>query len=122
MVSGEREPPRLDRVRTSWAPRVLAPLAFFTFVTLLVLVVHSALNADAGGSTTPTQTQAGPTTGETGQTGTMPRQRRRFYRIQEGDTLDVLAERFNTTVDDLLQLNPGINPNGLTPGQRIRIR
>jgi LysM repeat protein len=46
---------------------------------------------------------------------------RRVYRVRRGDTLESIAEKFDTTVDDLLQLNPDIDPLALSPGQRIRI-
>ncbi len=41
------------------------------------------------------------------------------YVIVAGDTLYSLAIRFNTTVDELLRANPGINPNALFIGQVI---
>ncbi len=116
---GDRdEPPR------AWAPRILAPLAFFAAATLLVLIVHNSLNAETTPET-PRPAAPGATTGDTttGRTTTnRPPGQRRFYRIREGDTLDQIALRFDTTVDDLLTLNPGIEANALTPGQRIRIR
>jgi LysM repeat protein len=43
------------------------------------------------------------------------------YRIQAGDTLYTLAQRFGTTVAAILSLNPGINPNALQIGQIICI-
>ena len=45
----------------------------------------------------------------------------RIVMIQRGDTLFRLAQRFNTTVDAILELNPGIDPNNLQIGQQIRI-
>jgi LysM repeat protein len=113
--------------RQPWGARLLAPAAFFAAVTVLVLVVQSSLsqetqdtNPGVAATNTVTETTAtGPTTATTTVTGPAGR---RFYRIQSGDTLEAIALRFNTTVDDLLQLNPGIDANALTPGQRIRIR
>ncbi|MGI6112923.1 MAG: LysM peptidoglycan-binding domain-containing protein [Mahellales bacterium] len=43
------------------------------------------------------------------------------YIIQAGDTLFALARRFNTTVDAIIRLNPGIDPQSLRIGQRICI-
>jgi hypothetical protein len=58
MVNGDPE----GRV---WGPRVLAPLAFFTAATVLVLVVHRSLSADTHESSNPaTATQ--PTATATG--------------------------------------------------------
>ena len=112
--------------RQPWVARVLAPLAFFAAVTILVLLVNSSLTAETDGDSAgppppPAATGSGETTGG-GTTTTVPRAQRRFYRIRSGDTLEALAERFDTTVDDLLSLNPGIDANSLTPGQRIRIK
>jgi LysM repeat protein len=113
---------RDEEERQPWGPRLLAPLAFFTAVVILVLLVNSSLSSDTEGSTTPTNPPAATGNTTTGGTTTTATGRRRFYRIREGDTLEAIAERFDTTVDDLLQLNPGIDANSLTPGQRIRIR
>ncbi len=45
-----------------------------------------------------------------------------FYTVRSGDTLYVLANRFGTTVDDLVQLNEISDPSLIYPGQRLRIR
>ena len=38
------------------------------------------------------------------------------YSVRSGDTLGTIAERFGTTVDGLLALNPGIDPRALRVG------
>lgn len=43
------------------------------------------------------------------------------YTILPGDSFWSIAQRFNTTVDALKNANPNINPENLTPGQRICI-
>ena len=43
------------------------------------------------------------------------------YTIRSGDTIYNLAIEFNTTVEAILALNPGINPNNLQIGQVICI-
>jgi LysM repeat protein len=109
-----------DRARI-WSARVLAPIAFLAFATLLVVLVQRALRDDgsSAGSTTTAETVVLTTAPvETNANGEPTR---RFYRIRVGDTLQAIAERFETTVDDLLQLNPGVDPLALTPGQRIRV-
>ncbi len=45
----------------------------------------------------------------------------RFYIIQQGDTLYKLAQRYGTTVEAIMALNPGIDPYNLQIGQVIRI-
>lgn len=44
-----------------------------------------------------------------------------FYTIVAGDTLFGIAARFNTTVQAILQANPGLDPNRLFIGQQICI-
>lgn len=42
------------------------------------------------------------------------------YKIQPGDTLSRIAHQNNTTVEDILDLNPGIkDPNKITAGQNL---
>ena len=48
--------------------------------------------------------------------------RRSDFRLRLGETLSDVAIRFNTTVEELLALNPGIEPTNLNVGQRIRVR
>lgn len=43
------------------------------------------------------------------------------YTIQAGDTFSRLARRFNTTVQSIQALNPGVDPNNLQVGQVICI-
>jgi phage tail protein X len=43
------------------------------------------------------------------------------YVIQPGDTLCDLAYRFNTTVEAIMEINPGIDPSNLRIGQVILI-
>jgi len=43
------------------------------------------------------------------------------YTIRSGDTLYLLAQRYNTTVEAIMRINPGINPNNLQIGQMICI-
>jgi LysM repeat protein len=108
-----------------WGPRLLAPLAFFVAATVLVLVVHRALNADSGAAPTPAPRVTGPGTSAT-QPSTSTKDeapaKKKFYRVQPGDTLDAIAARFKTTTDELIRLNQSIDPLSLTVGQRIRIR
>jgi peptidoglycan endopeptidase LytF len=44
-----------------------------------------------------------------------------IYTIRAGDTLFALANRFNTTVNAILDANPGLDPENLQVGRRICI-
>ena len=45
----------------------------------------------------------------------------RFHVIRQGDTLFKIAQQYGTTVEELMRLNPGINPNNLRVGQKIKV-
>lgn len=104
-------------------PRVLAPLAFFAATTALILIVHRSLTAET--TATPPATTSATTTGKT-EAGTKTnaggKVKKRYYRVRPNDLLATIAERFDTTVEDLIQLNPGLDPNNLQVGQRVRVR
>ena len=42
--------------------------------------------------------------------------------VVSGDTLGSIAQKYNTTVDELTTLNQGIDPTALTVGQKIRVK
>lgn len=75
--------------------------------------------AAPGPTTTATTTAATTTTPAVTIT---TRTARRFYVIEEGDTLDQVALENDTTVERLLVLNPDVDPASLRIGQRIRVR
>ena len=102
------------------AKRYGAPLAFLLAATIAVLLVRAGLNSDAA----PTSSSVRATTSAstlTTRTSTPPQQRR-FYRLRAGETLSDVAIRFDTSVAQLLVLNPGIQPTNLTVGQRVRVK
>jgi LysM repeat protein len=104
-----------------WAARLVAPAAFFAAAIALVVLIQRGLDegSSTAGSTTPV-VRTPPTTTTSGTTTETPRQRQR-YRVRSGDTLESIAAKFDTTVDDLYRLNPDIDPLALSPGQRIRV-
>jgi len=115
-----------------------APAAFLAAVTIAVILINAGLNSGSGSTTTvealpttstatkPTTTttlvltgpQAGTTTTAT-QTTTPGAE---YYVVESGDTLGSIAEKYSTTVDELMTLNPGIDPTAMHIGQRIRVK
>jgi LysM repeat protein len=88
-----------------------APIAFLAAATAAALLVRAGLKAGDERASSPAVTV----------TSNVPAAKRAFYRVRAGDTLGVVAERFDTTLDDLIALNPAIDPNALKIGQRLRI-
>lgn len=113
--------------------RYAAPAAFLLAATIAILLVRAGLDSgDASEPVSPattavtttepsTVTTTGTTETTTGETTTDPAGAE-FYEIQPGDTLAVVAEQFDTTVEQLLVLNPDVDPVALTIGQRIRVK
>ena len=105
--------------------RYAAPAAFLAAATIAVLLVRSGLsNGDTAApparTVATTTVEQEPTTGG-GTTTTVPANAE-FYEIQAGDTLAVIADRYDTTVEELLVLNPEIDPVALRVGERIRVK
>ena len=100
------------------AKRYGAPAAFLLAVTIAVLLVRAGLRTDAPPASTGTT--VGTTT--TVDTTPVPPPRRRFYKLRSGETLSDVAIQFDTSVEQLLALNPGIEPTNLVIGQRIRVK
>jgi LysM repeat protein len=102
------------------AKRYGAPLAFLVAATIAVLLIRSGLKSDAA----PSSSSAPATTTVSTLTtpNATPPQQRRFYRVRTGETLSDVAIRFDTSVEQLLVLNPGIEPTNLTVGQRVRVK
>jgi LysM repeat protein len=92
-----------------------APIAFLAAVTIIVLIVHSALQSGPH----PVQTTTQQTTTRHHPT---PHQRVRFYTVRSGDTLGSIAQKTGTTVARLEHLNPKVDPNALQVGEKIRVR
>jgi LysM repeat protein len=108
-------------VNRQLATRLAAPAAFLAGITVAVLLVRAGLNE--GETTTAAQTSVATTTVATTavtQTATEPEPV--FVEVESGGTLDQIALDNDTTVEQLLQLNPGLDPTALQVGQRIRVR
>jgi len=100
--------------------RVLAPLALVAFViAFLVVLSNSGVSHDSGGGTTP------PSTTPTGSSTTRTTSRfahRRTYTVRAGDTLGAIAIKTGVSVTNLEDLNPGLDPEGLVAGQKLKLR
>ena len=115
-----------------------APTAFLAAVTIAVILIKAGLNGGSGSTTTvglpTTSTATKPTTtttklvltGPQGTTTTTATETTapgaEYHVVQSGDTLGSIAEKDSTTVDELMTLNPGIDPTALRIGQKIRVK
>ena len=96
--------------------RVLAPLVLLACAAAVLLVVQKTLKDDPSrlvGDDRPTTT----TTTRTTKVST-----KKTYRVRSGDTLGAISVRVDVPVDQLLKLNPDVDPQSLRAGQRLRLR
>jgi LysM repeat protein len=121
--------PRTRRELTRYG----APAAFLAAVTIAVLLVKAGLSGGDGSTTmvgalpTTRPTTSSPTTTKlvlttpTATTTTTTAQEAEYHVVESGDTLGSIAEKYDTTVEELVRLNPGVDPTALRVGDRIRV-
>src|SRR5919201_7169591 len=99
--------------------RLFALLAIVAFViAFLIVLSNSGVSHHSGGSTTPTTTT--PTGSATTRT-TSRYAHRRTYTVRAGDTLGAIAIKTGVSVTSLEDLNPGLDPEGLVAGQKLKL-
>jgi LysM repeat protein len=111
----------MERKRSATA-RLLALLGIgVAFVGLMFVLATSFSDGGSGDSDKATEGVHGQTEPGSGEREQQPGEQR-FYTVKEGDTLTAISETTGVSVDDLENLNPGIDPQILTPGDRLRLR
>ena len=101
--------------------RFLAPLALVAFAVALFMVVTSSTTAAGGArAAQPVQRHDGrrrrpPATAQ-------KTKGRRRYTVKPGDTPSSIAEKTGVPLEEILRLNPDLDPQTLSPGQRIKLR
>ena len=99
--------------------RLLAPLALVGFVVALLVVINGAGTDDgsktSGAGSTATAT-ATPTRKE------KARKLRKRYTVKAGDTPSGIAEKTGVPLSTIIELNPNLDDQTLTVGDKIRLR
>jgi hypothetical protein len=101
-----------------WFIRYVLPTAFLVLATATILVLRPVLH---DGAAAPAVRQPPPVARVSSEQTRVRSTRASAYSVRSGDTLGTIAERFGTTVDELLVLNPGIDPHALRVGQSLRV-
>lgn len=97
--------------------RMAAVLALVAaLVGFVVLVATTGSDEGDNGGTSTQAEQGGPS-----KAGSRAVQRG-VWIVHEGDTLAQISEETGIDVDELLQLNPDLDPQALLQGQRIALR
>lgn len=107
--------------------RYLAPLALLAFVVALAFTI-GASRGNSGGESVAEEVRS-TAQGRSGADGkkattrkSSAKRQRKFYVVKPGDTPSAIAERQGVTLEDIERLNPDIDPQTLSPGQRVRLR
>jgi LysM repeat protein len=100
--------------------RFIAPLALVAFALALYVVVSSTTNDDGGAK--GAQGTAEPAGATPTPAATSGKRRRRTYTIKSGDTPSGIAEKTGVPLEQILELNPRLDPQALSPGTKIKLR
>jgi LysM repeat protein len=101
--------------------RFLAPLALVAFVIALFVVVNSSMNSSE--TSTGGRNQSGDSRPASSPTASGKKKKGpRRYTVKNGDTPSSIAETTGVPLEDILRLNPDLDPQTLAPGQRIKLR
>jgi LysM repeat protein len=97
--------------------RVLAPLALVVCALAFFYVIFSS-GSESGGGNSATQV----TTSKPARTTSTTAPIKRTYTVRTGDTLGGIAAKTGVSVEKLQELNPGLDPQALVSGQKIKLR
>lgn len=107
-------------MRTSRPSRILAPLALAACVLAVGLVAMSSLGGDDTSTSTTAAKQG--TTARTSTSKGSSSTKRSTYTVKSGDSLSLIAEKTGVSVEELVRLNPGVDPQSLRTGQKLKLK
>ena len=98
--------------------RIVAVVALIAAFLLVVIVIASSGGDSDGGN--------GESVDQVGASGPTPKGQRAVeegvWIVREGDTLAQISEETGIDTDELIQLNPDVDPQALPQGQRLALR
>ena len=104
--------------------RFLAPIALVAFAFALYTIVNDARDSSGGGSSSsgvPAKTTPAKGSKQASSKKTA-KKKRKTYVIKSGDTPSGIAEKTGVSLATLQKLNPDLDPQALTVGQRLKLR
>jgi LysM repeat protein len=100
--------------------RLLAPLALVAVVIALLVVINGS-RSDGGASNAGESRPAATTTADPGRKQSGRKQRKR-YTVKPGDTPSGIAEKTGVPLSRIIELNPDLDDQSLTVGDKIKLR
>jgi LysM repeat protein len=105
--------------RSSAPARVVAATALVCGFLVVIVIVATSLGGDGEDSHHGGRSQAGKAAGGAGGgKGQAPK----AYVVQSGDTLTSIAHRTGVPVARIVALNPGVDPQILVSGEKLKLR
>ena len=102
--------------------RLLAPIALVACAFALVVVVAASDVTGGGGGDKSASDDSPPPSAGTTEREQPPKKQKRSYTVQLGDSLGAIAEKTGVDVETIQLLNPELDPQSLTVGQKIKLR
>jgi LysM repeat protein len=103
--------------------RFLAPLALVAVgIALFMVVTSPSTEPETTAPNRATETQPAGTPDGDGDGERRERKGPRRYTVEPGDTPSSIAEETGVPLEEILRLNPDLDPQTLSPGQRIKLR
>src|SRR5829696_8587725 len=99
--------------------RLLAPLALVGFVIALLVVINGA---GPDGSSEKTGSKPATSATATPAKKQKARKQRKRYTVKAGDTPSGIAEKTGVPLSQILELNPDLDDQSLTVGDKIKLR
>jgi LysM repeat protein len=100
--------------------RLLAPLALIGFVIALLIVINGVGSGDGSSKTSGSGSAATATPTPTRRQ--KARKQRRRYTVKAGDTPSGIAEKTDVPLSQILKLNPDLDDQTLTVGDKLKLR
>ena len=101
--------------------RFLAPIALIAFAFALYSVVKDQ-SAPAGGNSAESATPTATATSKSSKKKSSKKKKKaKTYTVKPGDTLSGIAEKTKLSQEEILDLNPELDPSTLAPGQKIKL-
>jgi LysM repeat protein len=101
--------------------RFLAPLALvIALLAVYYVVQHSDTSKDSASSSTTTTTKTAKGAAKPAKKKATPGTK--TYTVQSGDTLSAIAEKTGVSADQISELNPNLDPQGLQVGEKVKLR
>ncbi len=106
--------------RSSAPARALAATALVCGFLVVIVIVATSLGGGGDGGSSGGGRSGGAAT--TRSEGSGKRQAPKTYVVQSGDTLSSIARETGVSVARIVALNPGVDPQILISGEKLKLR